>query len=64
MTNWNKDNCQEPQDVMTKLPNELGIYDMCGNLKEYVRIVMRNIRKNHKLIHKVQRKKMLIMSLI
>lgn len=34
MTNWNKDNCQEPQDVMTKLPNELGIYDMCGNLKE------------------------------
>lgn len=31
---WNKDNCQEPQDVMTKLPNELGIYDMCGNLKE------------------------------
>ena len=28
--------CGKTHDVKTKMPNELGIYDMCGNVAEYV----------------------------
>lgn len=33
---WYKDNCTDLQPVKTKAPNELGIYDMSGNVGEYV----------------------------
>ncbi len=32
---WHNGNCGEPQDVATKKPNELGIYDMSGNVYEW-----------------------------
>lgn len=33
-------NCDEPQEVKQKLPNELGIYDMSGNLYEQTRYTL------------------------
>ena len=33
---WYADNASEPQDVAQKMPNELGIYDMSGNVIEYI----------------------------
>ena len=32
---WNYNNANNPQGVKTKLPNELGIYDMSGNVREW-----------------------------
>jgi formylglycine-generating enzyme required for sulfatase activity len=34
---WYKGNCNSVQDVKLKLPNELGLYDMSGNLSEKVK---------------------------
>ena len=32
---WHKGNCTQPQAVGQKMPNELGIYDMTGNVYEF-----------------------------
>ena len=32
---WYSNNSKSPQDVKKKLPNELGLYDMSGNMAEY-----------------------------
>ncbi len=33
---WYKANCSSAQNVKTKAPNELGIYDMSGNVEEFL----------------------------
>ncbi|MBR5638295.1 MAG: SUMF1/EgtB/PvdO family nonheme iron enzyme [Muribaculaceae bacterium] len=33
---WNRRNTEKTHDVATKVPNELGIYDMSGNVAEWV----------------------------
>ena len=39
---WYSGNCSSKQNVKTKAPNELGIYDMSGNVGEFVTDVYSN----------------------